>query len=266
MFVRHPKYRKQLSDKQSRILKLVFKFRFVSVPLLAECLGKDKSSVYEQLVGLVEQGYLLRQYDSSYRLQLKLATYALTAKGIKYLRDSTNGQLSDTALRNMYKNRTASDQLVVQSLDLFKLWLQLKQQYPDIFDVFTGSEMADATNFVRPLPDLYLQRKNKRSAKPNYFLETIEADTMSWILRKRLQAHEQWLDEHEDVWGDNYPTLLFVCGNTNTEKRIQRMVNNSYFEFEVMTTTDERLTTHEPKVWVHEWDLEWDEELAFNEL
>lgn len=210
MFVRHPKYRKQLSDKQSRILELVFKFRFVSVPLLAECLTKDKSTVYEQLVGLSEQGYLVKTYDRSYRLQLRPATYALAAKGIKYLRDSTNGQLSDTALRNMYKNKTVSEPLVVHSLDICKLWLQLNTQYPDAFDIFTKSELTKLEQFIRPLPDLYLQRKHNRSTKPNYCLETIEAGTMTWLLKKRLQAHAQWLEEHEDTWGDQYPTLLFV--------------------------------------------------------
>lgn len=264
MLVKNPKYRKQLSDKQIRILKLVFKFRFVSIPLLAAWLAKDKSSVYEQLVGLVEQGYLCKQYDRSYRLQLRPASYGLAAKGVKYLRDTTS--FSETALRNMYKNKTASELLVVQSLNAFKLCLQLKQQYPDTFDIFTKSEMTHCNDFIRPLPDLYLQRKSNRSTKPNYLLETIEAGTMTWILRKRLQAHQESSEEHEDTWG-KYPTLLFICGNSSTEKRLHRLYNNGYADFDIMTTTAERLASDDTKIWIpNEWDTDWDEEPAFNRL
>lgn len=264
MLVKNPSHRKALNSNQVRLLKVIFKFRFVSVPLLAEYLGKDKSTVYEQLLVLSSQNYILKNYDSSYRLPAKPATYALAAKGIKYLRDNTD--LSQTALRNMYKNKTASESLIVHSLDLFKLWLQLNKQYPDTFDIFTKSEMTDFTEFIRPLPDLYLQRKHNRSTKPNYFLETIESGTMTWILRKRLQAHEQWLEEHEDAWGDNYPTLLFICGNQSTEKRIHRIVNNGYFDFEVYITTVERLYGSPTKIWLHEWDVDWEEEPVFKRL
>lgn len=82
--------------------------------------------------------------------------------------------------------------------------------------------------------------------------------TISLVVRKRIQAHQEWLDEHED-----YPTLLFICGNQNTERRIYRIVNNGYFEFEVMTTTEERLAGNGTKIWLHEYDPDWDEEMEF---
>ena len=126
--------------------------------------------------------------------------------------------------------------------------------------MFTRSELSAYDHFIRPLPDLYLRRANKRSAKPSYQLETIEAGTYTWIIRKRLQAHQEFLDESE-AWDDNYLTLLFVCGNANTEKRIQRLVLNSYFNFEVYTTTKERLNTNDTKVWLTSYDSDDDEEM-----
>lgn len=264
MFVRSPKYRKRISDKQLGVLLLVGKFRFVSVPVLAEWLGKDKSSVYEQLIGLVEQGYVFRQYDSSYRLQGKPATYALTAKGIKYIRDNAPDVFTETTLRNLYKNRTASDTLVVQSLATAKLCLQLKKQYPDSFELFTKTELAKFEQFLRPLPDLYIRRSKKQASKPEeYLIEILEAGTFSWILRKRLQAHQENYEEHEDEWGEQYPTLLFVCGNASTEKRIHRLFNNGYATFDIMTTIEERLAIASEtnrKIWIASvWDVDWDE-------
>ena len=41
--------RKQLSVGQIKVLGIVYKFRFVSSELLAKCLGKDRSTIYERL-------------------------------------------------------------------------------------------------------------------------------------------------------------------------------------------------------------------------
>lgn len=267
MLVKSPKYRKGISSNQVRLLEVLFKFRFSSVPLISEYLGKDKSTIYERLLVLVEQGYVKKNYDSSYRLPPRPATYSLAAKGIKHLRDNNQaGRYSETALRNMYKNRSASVPLVDHSLDVFKLCLQFKAQYPDVFAIFSKSEMAQFDDFLRPLPDLYVQRKSKRSTKPNYFLETIEAGTMTWILKKRIQAHQEWLDEHEEDWGDSYPTLLFVCSNASTEKRIQRLATNGGMDFEIYTTTRKRLEADNTKIWLHDFDPDWDEEMELVKL
>ncbi len=224
---------------------IVFKFRFISVPLLSEYLGKDKSTIYEQLLVLASQEYIAKSYDSSYRLPPRPATYALAAKGIKYLRDNT--ELSQTALRNMYKNKTASEALVVHSLDVFKLWLQFRRQYPDTFDICTKSELSQSDQFLRPLSDLWLRRKKKHEDEPDsYLVECMDAGTLSWILRKRIQAHRDFCDEQD---GDVYPYVLFICGNDSTERRIQRMLENTFGEFEFYTTTVERLATDTRKIW-----------------
>lgn len=259
MLVKVPKYRKGISKSQLQLLLVIFKFRFVSSEYIGKFVSKDKSTVYERLFVLVQQGYIRKDYDKSYRLQLRPATYSLTTKGIKYLRDSDT-PLHEAALRNMYKNSSASLQLVDHSLNVFKLCLLLRSQYPDTFNIFTRSELSAYDGFIRPLPDLYLRRASKRSTKLSYQLEVIEAGTYTWIIRKRLQAHQDFLDE-SDEWNENYPSLLFVCGNTNTEKRIQRLVLNSYLDFEVYTTTGERTETNQTKVWLTDYDPDDDEEM-----
>ena len=245
MLVKSPSYRKALNSNQVRLLKVIFKFRFVSIPLLSEYIGKDKSTIYEQLLVLASQDYIAKSYDSSYRLPPRPATYALAAKGIKYLRDNTD--LSQSALRNMYRNKAASEPLVEQSLKTFKVCIQLRRQYPDVFDIFTKSELSQSDKFLRPLSSLWLRRKKWREDKPySYLLEFVDEGTYSWILRKRIQAHENFYDE----WDENiYPYVLFVAGNASTERRIQRILENSFADFEFYTTTTERLATDSIKIW-----------------
>jgi len=264
VLVKSPKYRKSISGSQIRLLELLFKFRFVSVPLVSEWLAKDKSTIYERLLVLVEQGYVQKTYDSTYRLPPKPASYSLAAKGIRHLRDNNaEDRYSELALKNMYKNRSASVGLVDYSLDLFKLCLQLRNQYPDTFHIFTKSEMTRFDDFVRPLPDLYLKRieTNRDIQKTaaddisqGYVLETLQPGIFTWILKKRIKAHQTLAEGFEDEFGYSYPTLLFICGNLSTEQRIQKIVEHAFLDYKIWTTTMERLTSSEIKIWRDEWD------------
>jgi hypothetical protein len=253
-----------MSKSQLQLLLVIFKFRFVSSEYIGSWLHKDKSTIYERLSVLVQQGYVHKDYDNTYRLRLRPAIYSLTTKVIKYLRGS-GVTLHESALRNMYKNSSASLQLIDHSLNVFKLCILLKYQYPDSFALFTRSELSAFDDFIRPLPDVYLRRASELSIKLSYQLEIIEAGNYTWIMRKRLQAHQDFLDESDD-WHDVYPALLFVYGYNNTEKRIQRLVLNSFLDFEVYTSTQERINSGKTKVWFKEYDPDGDEAMEFVRL
>ena len=264
MLVKNPKYRKQISKSQLRLLLIIFKFRFVSTDCLGSYFKKDKSTIYERLLVLLQQGYIRKSYDSTYRIRQRPAIYSLSTKGIKYLRKN-DSRVSENALRNMYKNKPASIELIDHSLDILKLYIKINNQYLGILDIFTKSEISAFNDFIRPLPDLFLRRSSKKSAKPSYQLETIEAGTMTWIIRKRLIAHQEFYEDSE-AWQNNYLTLLLLCENNSTERRIQKIVMNSFFDFDVLTTTRERLNTDAKKIWLKEYDPNYDEEMKFIEL
>jgi hypothetical protein len=148
----------------------------------------------------------------------------------------------------MYRNKAASEQLVEQSLKNFKLCNQLQRQYPDTFDIYSKTELVQFDDdFLRPLCDLWLKRTKQQEDKPNeYQVEFIEAGAFSWLLRKRIVAHQDFFDESDE---EVYPYILFVTGNDSTERRIQRMLENCFADFEFWTTTVERLESGETKIW-----------------
>lgn len=268
MLNHQPLYRKQLNKEQIRSLKIIGKFRFATIPLLSEWLEKDKSTVYERLLVLESQGFLLKSYDGSYRLRGKPAVYALKGKGIRLLRDTTNA-FSDSVYRNQYKNSSASETLIDQSLKIFKLCLRLRNTYGDSFDYFSKSEIARfGDTFIQPLSDLYIRTnlpednaKDNAGDTPDYFyhyqIELIPAGLMTWIIRKRINAHQEWYDDNngsEWRFTDTYPSLLLVCDNDSTEKRIHKLTDDSLLDFDVLTTTVERLESNESSVWLQYWD------------
>lgn len=256
-------HRKRLNENQLRLLGLICKFRFVTVPFISAWRNKNKSTVYERLLVLVDQGYLHKSYDKSWKLLGKPAIYSLAAKGIKALRDNTD-YFSEVVYKNQYKNKSASRQLVDRSLDIADLCLRLNQQYGATLELFSKAEIARFEEFIRPLPDIYLRTASKKEGElQHYQLEIIEAGTFTWMIRKRINAHQEWLDE-DWSFNRNYPTLLLICDNSNTERRIHRLTDEGYGDFKTWTTTRQRFDSGQKRIWLQYDDA--DEEIDLTSL
>ena len=65
----------KLSGQQQRILKLLFKFRFVSAGLLADVMGIRREGVYQVLEQLVSKGLVTKVYKEEWRIDRKPAYY-----------------------------------------------------------------------------------------------------------------------------------------------------------------------------------------------
>lgn len=245
MKVGSPKYRKRLNSSQIRVLKICFKFRFVSVDLLARYVDKDRSTIYEKLSVLVKQGYLTQRYDSSYKLRGKPASYHLASKGIRYLRE--NSELSDTALRNMYKSKHVTQEHVDHCLMVMQVCLALKDQTKETFNIWSRYELAIFDFFIRPLPDLYLNSKQTKSGKHReYLLDIFDDHLPFWVIKKRLRAYVEHAEEVDlEDFDDQYPDILLIAPNERIEKRLLRQIENITEDFELYTTTSERLLSSE---------------------
>lgn len=254
VLVKEPKYRRPLSSNQIRLLYILFKFRFGTSDLIATVVKKDRSTVYESLRTLEQQGYVHKFHDSSYRLRGRPAIYTLAAKGIKYLRDTS--KIDQTTLRNFYKNKriaVENEQLVDQCLLVFRIFNVLKAQTGQAFSIYTKYEL-DKDDFVSPTPELWLQRQGK-SQEPDYILDIFPAGTMTWLLRKRLRQHQEFADEN----GYLYPNVLVVANNPNTEKRLFKQVKNAMQDFEFYIAQQVMLLGDDKKVWLDLMESDEDE-------
>ena len=79
------KLRKPLNSYQIRLLQTLYKFRFATTKLISD----SQNSKYERVITarlkiLLDQDYIGRNYDSSYRIKGKSASYYLRPKGIRY--------------------------------------------------------------------------------------------------------------------------------------------------------------------------------------
>lgn len=246
MLVKEPKYRRLLSSNQIRLLYILFKFRFGTSDLIATLVKKDRSTVYESLRTLEQQGYIHKFHDKTFRLRGRPAVYTLAAKGIKYLHE--NSRVDHTTLRNFYKNKhiaVENEPLVDQCLLVFRIFNVLKAQTGKTFSIYTKHEL-DNDDFVSPKPELWLRRQGK-SQKPDYILDIFPAGTMTWLLRKRLRQHQEFFEEYEYP----YPNVLLVAGNASTERRLFKQVECAIQDFEFYITEEELLLSGNKKIWVY---------------
>lgn len=223
-----------LARSQVRLLALLYKFRFITTDIAAAVLHKDRSTLYERFALLVSRGYVLKRYDSSYRLAQKAVRYSLSTKGIAYLRKHTTAE--EGSLRRHYGNKTADEALVDSHIQNAERYLLLAQSLPD-HDMFTNYELT-TEGVIRPFPHLYAQPR--QPSGNYYYLDYVQPFTPTWLLRKRLVQHQDAEDDVDHI----YPHVLLVAGNDSTERRLLSLTESSLQDFRWYITTSEQLHEH----------------------
>jgi DNA-binding MarR family transcriptional regulator len=203
----------KLSNKQLHTLKIIFKFRFVTSSLLAKYRSVNKNSLNRMLQNLVDQKYIKKQYDNSYRIDRMGARFSLASKGITYLTKNTD--LPKKTLHAMYNQK--SEAFIKHCLATFELANRIKQAYTEQFFIYSSTEISGDSDFPLPRPHHYLRRQEPSETKPNEFFIELHHDSQPFLIRKRFN---KLLEHYDDEgWPDgDYPALLFVLASDRQAK------------------------------------------------
>jgi hypothetical protein len=201
-----------LTDKQLRLLHDVFRFRFVSAPLLTRYLGLKHNSIIKNLAILVDQGYIARQYDKSYKIDRKPALYYLDKKGITLLMKDPD--MESKTLHALYKNSVLSDALKQHCLDALFVYTTLQASFPRL-PIYTKMEYAHHVGFPDLKPDLYI------AGERDYFIMLIH-DMQLFVAKKWF---EHLIDYCEEQDAGTSPALIFVLRNERDEMRFRAYID-----------------------------------------
>ena len=193
---------KKLSGQQQRILKLLFKFRFVSAGLLAMVMGIRREGVYQVLEQLVAKKLVTKVYEAKYRIDRKPAYYYLNKGGVTTVRKLMDAK--ESVVHALYKNDDMTDDFIEHSMKLMQCYVSIMKYLPDGSDIFSKMEINRFKQFPKNRPDLYVRTPDGKEA-----IVVIVDDKPLYIVRKRL---DEIITHSEDQgWdGDNYPHICFI--------------------------------------------------------
>lgn len=243
-----PKYRRSLNQSQIQLLQTLYKFRFATSYLIAKSQGsKYPRVILARLRVLVDQGYIRQNYDSSYKIKGRPATYFLRLKGIRYLKQQPYANKG--VLNSVYHDTRATDTQIAHYLHVFATYVEFKRLYPGEFKFFSKSELAGRKHMPQQLPDAYLDRINKESGQTDhYFLDCFEDAELYRSLVYKIRQLINYAEN--DTWKKSLttlPVILMVCESKKLERRMiriaERELQSSIASLQFKTTIFDTLAT-----------------------
>jgi hypothetical protein len=248
---------KNLNKDQTTILELLYQFRFATSTLLTQHLKPtNRESLNSRLNILTKQEYIGRKYDKSYKLLGKPAIYYLLPKAFAVLKQQED--TSAKVLKNMYKDRQASDTFISHCLSIFAASNQLEAIYGGRVELFTKSELIELEHFPQPLPDAFISLKGSnqpRARSKHFFLLILADDTPFFVNIRKIKQYFEYAEDNEwGVTGKKLPALLAMCESQTLQKRLIKRVSSdpedteearvyltTHGQFQSVTAEDDRL-------------------------
>jgi hypothetical protein len=202
-----PRPRKHLTEQQTEILQILYKFRFATIELIVQYQELDSSKyTHTRLKILLEKKYIGRNYDGHDKIHGNPATYFLLANGIRALKEDPD--INTKALNGMYKEGAVKEQFINRCLSIFRLHNALIKLHGDSLSFHTKNELTGSILFPKPRPDAFITLKTKQDTK-EIMLELIEASTPFSTTRARILRY--LLHIQSEQWDGEYPVLVLCC-------------------------------------------------------
>lgn len=265
MLVNTTKLSKQATKKQLAVLQQLYRFRFSTTDLLARSLDlKDGRYIHMRLDALVKQEYIGKNYDSSYKLEGRPATYYLLPKAFAALKQyaKTDGkEISLKTLRNAHKDKEVSERFIAKKLAIFTIYDKLRALYGESLGFWTKEQLNfdEYDYFPEPKPDAYLTitPEGLRPRDRCFFLNYLDDETPFFVHVRRLQKYVDYVEarEWEEATNLKLRSVLLVCESTSLLKRVRKKLAQIADEDEVPKfcyTTLEGLkqsTAEDDEVW-----------------
>jgi len=217
----------KLTVQQQRVLKLLFKFRFVSAQLLGQVMGIRRVSSYEVLEKLVAKELVTKVYKNEYRIHGKPAYYYLNKTGVTTVRKLMD--VKESVIHALYKNDDMSDEFISHSMKLMQCYVAIIRFLPEGTDIFSKAEINRFRQFPKNRPDMYIRTPSGKEA-----IVVVVDDKPLYIVRKRL---DEIVTHNEDEgWEGDYPHICFVLQDNSakysflftTNKKLESMGMDEY--------------------------------------
>src|SRR3989339_445577 len=228
----------KITNKQTEILSLLFKFRFLNRKQIQTMLShKYPSRIFNWLDKLTQNEYLNCSYQKNF--QTLPAIYSLGKNGRKYLKKNIK---AEKKLERSRKEAKCSKEFINHCLFIGDIYLSLKafaKSKGSKLKFYTKTDLYGMEHLITPHPDAYFAIEDKTGNIKRYFLEIPADNLRPNILRRRVKGYLNYYSS--DEWQDNtskpFPEIIIICPN-------ERIKNHLYYVLK------SRLDVNEPKFYL----------------
>jgi hypothetical protein len=244
-----------LIDKQLTILKLLYRFRFLTSTHIQHLLNdKTPRLTNYHLKILTSQNYINKHYTRSLGSANQPAIYFLSSGSIKVLQNIEG--IEPKTLQRIYREKIRSLQFISHALFIAQYYQYLlteSTKSSHTLHFFTKTDLLAHKYMIHPLPDAYFARVDDKQETKRYFVEVIDEGAPRFTLRKRIEQYTDYIDNgtFEEVTGHPFPTILLICPTLGIQIYLKKFLAKVYEE----TSLDQvsiYLTTQE-SAFLGEW-------------
>jgi hypothetical protein len=245
-----PKYRRPLNQHQTLLLTTLYKFRFVTSQLITTSQNANHVQVINsRLKILLDQHYIERRYDSSYKIKGKPAVYFLASEGIRYLKDQSFA--NPKVINALYHDKRRTEVHIQHCLHVFETYIALKRLYPGAMKLYGKSELTGRKGLPATLPDALILIGGNKSQQ-QYFLDCFE-ESMSYVnclMGVKRYATYAESEKWQKATKTPLPGLLMVCETKPLMRRLLRLarkeLETSYADVKFLVITRDTLQSAQP--------------------
>jgi DNA-binding PadR family transcriptional regulator len=216
--------RSTIKQAQVDILEVLYKYRFGSRSLIANLLKVNEKTLYKKLIVLVKHGLIGSKLDNKSKIKGLPVAYYLTPKGLKFLQLLENHtHITDKIIKSSYRDKSASENTITHSFDVFSQILALIRPYPHL-KAYLRRDMSRFSYFPKTLPDAFLSLPDGNAAK-RFFFDYISDSQERKAFFQRVYTYIDFFEQGGwNVTNTETPILLFVAEKASTERRIRRLI------------------------------------------
>jgi len=211
----------KLSEKQIGILITIYRFRFITIPLLAKYNEVSNQSIAGSIKVLEEAGLVNKRYNSSYKLQGKAARYFLSPKAIKLFQNNDN--INQHSLNLFYKTKLLSEDAVDSHIQTLQTYIDYRAKLTSNYTLKTKYELYKHEDQPDPPSDIYVRSNIKQQS--DIFIE-IHNNSQAFIIQKRLTYLAEFIEENYE---DNQPKVILITNKK--DKKLERIIENLNEEY-----------------------------------
>jgi hypothetical protein len=221
-----------ITKRQQDIIHLLYRFRFLNRIQIQTLMGhKDYKTINLWLKDLRAKQYVGWIYSTDYAEISKPAIYYLDINGVRFL--NTNSEYSATEIRKRYGEQKRSSQFIADCVTIGDCAIALDSASKDgvRFEYRTHTEFTetepDADISLDVIADRNCQLAFSKETQDDitwHLLElyppTLPAAAIQRRLRDYLMLYRQ--GDWEELTGQDFPILMFICIDTAQLIRVKR--------------------------------------------